>query len=100
MSMVKTVSFILKNSKTAGIDHRTDTGTGLFMTMLISWAPMIFLLLLIFFFISRSARAGGGPGGMLGNFGKSKHRLAKKIRSKLHLTMLQVFKKPKKKFMK
>jgi cell division protease FtsH len=70
--------FYLEELKTAGIDHRTDTGTGLFMTMLISWAPMIFLLLLIFFFISRSARAGGGPGGMLGSFGKSKHRLANK----------------------
>ena len=70
--------FYLEELKAAGIDHRTDTGTGLFMTMLISWAPMIFLLLLIFYFISRSARAGGGPGGMLGNFGKSKHRLAGK----------------------
>ena len=70
--------FYLEELKAAGIDHRTDTGTGLFMTMLISWAPMIFLLLLIFFFISRSARAGGGPGGMLGSFGKSKHRLAGK----------------------
>jgi len=70
--------FYLEELKAAQIDHRTDTGTGLFMTMLISWAPMIFLLLLIFFFISRSARAGGGPGGMLGNFGKSKHKLAGK----------------------
>ena len=70
--------FYLEELKAAGIDHRTDTGTGLFMTMLISWAPMILLLLLIFYFISRSARAGGGPGGMLGNFGKSKHRLAGK----------------------
>ncbi len=70
--------FYLEELKAAGIDHRTETGTGLFMTMLISWAPMIFLLLLIFYFISRSARAGGGPGGMLGSFGKSKHRLAGK----------------------
>ena len=70
--------FYLAELKDAGIDHRTDTGSGLFVTILISWAPMIFLLLLIFFIISRSARAGGGPGGMLGNFGKSKHRLANK----------------------
>ena len=70
--------FYLTELKDAGIDHRTDTGSGLFLTILISWAPMIFLLLLILFFISRSARAGGGPGGMLGSFGKSKHRLANK----------------------
>ena len=31
LPMVKTASFIWKNLKTAGIDHRTDTGTGLFM---------------------------------------------------------------------
>ena len=70
--------FYLEELKDAGIDHRTDTGTGLFVTMLISWAPMIIILMLLFFFISRSARAGGGPGGMLGTFGKSKHRLASK----------------------
>ena len=61
----------------ANIDHSTDIGSGLLMQMLIGWAPMIIILFLIFFFISRSAR-GGGAGGMLGNFGKSKHKLANK----------------------
>jgi cell division protease FtsH len=61
----------------AKVDHSTDIGSGLFMQMLIGWAPMIIILFLIFFFISRSAR-GGGAGGMLGNFGKSKHKLVNK----------------------
>ena len=62
---------------TANIDHTTDIDSGMFMTLLLSWAPMLLILFLIFYFISRSARA-GGAGGMLGNFGKSKHRLANK----------------------
>ena len=61
----------------AGIDHTTDIDSGVLMTLLVSWAPMLIILILIFYFISRSARA-GGAGGMLGNFGKSKHRLANK----------------------
>jgi len=60
-----------------GIDHNTDIDSGTLMMLLVSWAPMLFILLLIFFLISRSARA-GGAGGMLGNFGKSKHKLANK----------------------
>ena len=65
----------------AKIDHSTDIGSGLLMQLLVGWAPMLILLLLIFYFISRSAR-GGGAGGMLGNFGKSKHRLANKDNNK------------------
>ena len=53
--------------------------------MLISWAPMLIIFILIFYFISRSARA-GGAGGMLGNFGKSKHKLANKDTNKVTFT--------------
>jgi cell division protease FtsH len=68
--------------KEAGIDFANKKDTGLFMTFLLSWGPMIFILFLIFFFISRSAR-GGGAGGMIGNFGKSKHKLANKGDNKI-----------------
>jgi len=67
----------LKKLEEAKIDHSTDIGSSIWMQMLIGWAPMLFILFLILFFISRSAR-GGGAGGMLGSFGKSKHRLANK----------------------
>ncbi len=43
--------------------------------------PFIILstvLLFIFFFVFRSLRSAGGPGGMLGSFGKSRHRLLMK----------------------
>ncbi|MDG2055100.1 MAG: ATP-dependent zinc metalloprotease FtsH [Phycisphaerales bacterium] len=56
-----------------------DTETKIWKQILFSFGPIILVILLIWFFISRSMRnAGGGPGGMLGNFGKSKHRLSNK----------------------
>ncbi|MEC8817989.1 MAG: AAA family ATPase, partial [Planctomycetota bacterium] len=47
--------------------------------LLIGLAPVLLLLLVIWFFISRSMRsAGGGPGGMIGSFGKSRHKMSSK----------------------
>ncbi len=47
--------------------------------LLVMLLPFLLLFALIWFFIARSMRgAGGGPGGMLGNFGKSKHRIQSK----------------------
>ena len=66
----------------AGIDFTNNKDTGLFMHFLMSWGPVLLILLLLFYFISRSAR-GGGAGGMLGNFGKSKHKLANKDSNKV-----------------
>ena len=34
----------------AGIDHTTDIDSGILMTLLVSWAPMLIILFLIFFF--------------------------------------------------
>ena len=41
---------------------------------LLVFGPFLLILLLLFFFISRGLRSMSGGGGMLGNFGKSKHR--------------------------
>jgi cell division protease FtsH len=79
---VQSQEWYLKQLSEAKIDHSTDIGSGLLMQLLIGWAPMIIILCLIFYFISRSAR-GGGAGGMLGNFGKSKHRIANKDTNKI-----------------
>jgi cell division protease FtsH len=68
--------------KDASIKVRVNEDSGLLMTFLLSWGPMIFILFLIFFFISRSAR-GGGAGGMIGSFGKSKHKIASKESNKI-----------------
>ncbi|MHC4083161.1 MAG: ATP-dependent zinc metalloprotease FtsH [Planctomycetota bacterium] len=62
-----------------GASFRLDTGTSVWVNLLITLAPFLLLILLIWFFIARSMRsAGAGPGGMLGSFGKSRHRLTTK----------------------
>jgi cell division protease FtsH len=63
----------------AGIDHSTNVGSSfmgqLFLTLIV---PLILIGAMIFF-LTRSMRgAGGGPGGMLGSFGKSRHRVQTK----------------------
>ncbi|MDX9911538.1 MAG: ATP-dependent zinc metalloprotease FtsH [Phycisphaerales bacterium] len=50
-------------------------GSSPWMPIFLTFGPFILILALIWFFISRGVRAaGGGPGGMLGSFGKSRHR--------------------------
>ena len=44
------------------------------MQLLIVFGPFVLLILLSWFLISRGIRSAGGGGGMLGNFGKSRHR--------------------------
>ena len=56
-----------------------DTGSSVWVQLLIAVAPFLILILIIWFFIARSMRsAGAGPGGMLGSFGKSRHRISTK----------------------
>ncbi len=71
--------WFLKELHSLGARFHVDTGTSIWVNLLITLAPFILLILLIWFFIARSMRsAGGGPGGMLGSFGKSRHRLSSK----------------------
>lgn len=42
------------------------------------FGPFLLLMLVIYFIVSRGLKNAGGPGGMLGNFGKSKHRMLSK----------------------
>ncbi len=49
------------------------------MPFILTFGPFLLLLALIWFFVSRGLRnAQSGPGGMLGSFGKSKHRVLTK----------------------
>lgn len=60
-------------------------GNSILMPLLISWGPVILIAFLIYFFVFRSLRnAGGGPG-MLGNFGRSKHKMLAKEHSSVTL---------------
>jgi cell division protease FtsH len=61
------------------IAFKANTGTPIWVQLIISMAPILLIILIIWFLIARSMRtAGAGPGGMLGNFGKSRHKLSTK----------------------
>ncbi len=71
--------WFLQELKTLGAQFQLDTGTSVWVNLLVATAPFILLILVIWFFIARSMRsAGAGPGGMLGSFGKSRHRITTK----------------------
>jgi cell division protease FtsH len=46
--------------------------------ILITMLPWLFIFLFIWFVVFRQIRAAGGGGGMLGNFGRSRHRVTSK----------------------
>jgi len=69
-----------------GQDYEEKTGGSALFLILIQWAPFLVIALLVYFFFIRSLRnAGGGPGGMLGSFGRSKHKVVTKEHSNLTL---------------
>ncbi len=49
-----------------------------FMIVLVGMLPWLLIFAFIWFVILRQLRAAGGPGGVLGNFGRSRHRLTHK----------------------
>ena len=71
--------YYMKALSEATIPWTTNIGGMYWQNLFISIAPVLLLLLVLWFFIARSMRgAGGGPGGMLGSFGKSRHRMQNK----------------------
>jgi len=71
--------FYLKEIDAIGVDHQPKTGQSIWTQLLLSLLPFLLIIAIIWFVIARSMRsAGGGPGGMIGSFGKSRHRLSTK----------------------
>jgi len=69
-----------------GVETQEEIGNSLWLMFLLNWGPFIVIALLIYFFIFRAMRnAAGGPGGMLGNFGRSKHKMLTKEHSSVTL---------------
>ncbi len=63
-----------------------QTSTSMLFIFLMSWGPLFIIAFLIYFFFIRSLRnAGGGPGGMLGSFGRSRHKVVNKEHSTVTL---------------
>ena len=62
-----------------GIDFEVNVGSSFIGQLFLTIIGPLLLFGALIFFLSRSMRgAGGGPGGMLGSFGKSRHRVQTK----------------------
>jgi cell division protease FtsH len=64
-------------AEVTGGKYRTERAS-ILGTLLLMWLPFILLLVLGWFLVSRLLRGASGAGGMLGNFGKSRHRVMNK----------------------
>jgi cell division protease FtsH len=63
----------------AKIPYRVDMATSVFSQVLLGILPTLLLFGILLFIFTRGMRgAGGGPGGMLGGFGRSRHRVSNK----------------------
>ncbi|MGE3108425.1 MAG: ATP-dependent zinc metalloprotease FtsH [Phycisphaerales bacterium] len=57
----------------------TEKSTSIWSQLLVTFLPLLLIIGLLWFFIVRGLRsAAGGAGGVLGNFGKSRHRVLAK----------------------
>ncbi len=71
------VSWIREKCRNAKEIKYDETGT-MFITLLIQIVPWILIFAFIWFFVFRQLRGAGGGMGMLGNFGRSRHRVSTK----------------------
>lgn len=83
---LQTQEFFLKKLDDAKQEYEIDPGSNYLWPFIISYGPIILFVLLIYFLLFRSIRnAGGGPG-MLGSFGRSRHKVMNKEHSNVRLT--------------
>ena len=62
----------------ATLVYGAEPGTNLWVQVLAPLLPWLLILGFLYFFVFRQLRSAAGPGGMLGNFGRSKHRMLNK----------------------
>jgi cell division protease FtsH len=70
------LAYLRENAGGANIKVEQES---VLVTVLINLLPWLLIFAFIWFFVFRQLRsAGGGPGGMFGNFGRSRHRVSSK----------------------
>ncbi len=63
----------------SGAEINADNNSGYLFPLLIQIVPWLLIFGVVWFFLFRQFRgAGGGPGGMLGSFGRSRHKVSSK----------------------
>ncbi len=65
-------------AKNTGTELKDISGNNLLLNILLTLAPYILLFAVVWFLFMRQIRSAGGGIGMLGNFGRSRHRLLSK----------------------
>jgi cell division protease FtsH len=70
------ITYILNNRGNASVDIHTTQNP--FTNLLLPVIPWLVLIAVFYFFVFRQLRGAAGPGGMLGNFGRSRHKITTK----------------------
>ncbi len=81
----QTNEYYVKKLEERGQKYTIDSGDSILIPLLISWGPFILIAILIYFFLFRSLRNAGGGAGMLGSFGRSRHKVMSKEHSNVTL---------------
>ncbi len=72
-------AFYLERLAKLDVDSRNQTGSSVWLTVLVAWGPLLLLFLVIGFMMVRARQAAqSGPAGILGRFAQSRHRVASK----------------------
>ena len=71
-------NLLAKQAKDNGADFDSKTTGNVVVGILLTLLPYILIFLFVWFFFLRQMRSAGGGIGMLGNFGRSRHRLLSK----------------------
>ncbi len=72
------LKWVLDQSEVGGTTVKVENNTSLLTSLIVPIIPWILFLAVIWFFVFRQLRNSAGAGGMLGNFGRSKHRIPSK----------------------
>lgn len=70
------LDFIMAHRHNAEV--AADQSSGLLINILVPLIPWLLILAFIWFFVFRQLRNSAGAGGMLGNFGRSRHKITSK----------------------
>jgi cell division protease FtsH len=69
---------MLDSAKAKGVAVNYKQTSGLFLSIVVNILPYLLIFVVIWFFFLRQIKSAGGGIGMLGNFGRSRHRLLSK----------------------
>jgi cell division protease FtsH len=72
------MTWVQEMARKSGATLRAENNQNLLVNLLLPLVPWLLIFAFIWFFVFRQLRNSAGAGGMLGNFGRSKHRITSK----------------------